>query len=151
MLRFPRVDAVPRPLLHHVAQASNYANSHSSKQGTLPTTSLISKQAISYQTRGGSYFPRVSTPKTQSLVDSSMTNHITWQNPTVSTIASHAQTTASILTTATSHHDGWKTNTLNTNTSQTQHHKDGKTSTTLTTACLSISNQVWTHIPKYET
>jgi hypothetical protein len=33
-----------------------------------------------------------------------------------------AQTTAPNLTTVTSHHDRWKTNTLN-----TQHHKDGKT------------------------
>jgi hypothetical protein len=40
-----------------------------------------------------------------------MTNHITWQNPTVSTIPTHAQTTASILTMVTSDYDGWKTNT----------------------------------------
>jgi hypothetical protein len=52
-----------------------------------------------------------------------MTIHITRRNPTVATIPTHAQTTASILTTITSHHDGWKINTLNTNTSQTQHHK----------------------------
>jgi hypothetical protein len=43
-----------------------------------------------------------------------MTNHNTGQIPTVSTILSHAQTTASSLTTVTSNHDGWKTNTLNT-------------------------------------
>jgi hypothetical protein len=48
--------------------------SHSSEQGTLPTTSLISKQDIPYQTRGGTCCPRVSTPKTRSLADSSMTN-----------------------------------------------------------------------------
>jgi hypothetical protein len=47
-----------------------------------------------------------------------------------------------ILTTITSHHDGWKTKTLNNNTSQTQHYKDGKTCTTLMTAWLSITNQV---------
>jgi hypothetical protein len=46
--------------------------SHSSEQGTLPTTSIISKQAISYRTRGGTYCPGVSTPMTQSLADSSM-------------------------------------------------------------------------------
>jgi hypothetical protein len=56
----------------------------------------------------------VSTHKTQSLVDLSMTNHNTWRNPTVSTIPTHAQTKAFNLTTVTSHHDGWKTNTLNT-------------------------------------
>jgi hypothetical protein len=49
--------------------------SHSSEQGTLPTASLISKQAIPYRTRGGTCCPGVSTPKTQSLAYSSMTNH----------------------------------------------------------------------------
>jgi hypothetical protein len=87
-------------------------------------------------------------PKTRSLAYSSMTNHITWQNPTVSTIPTHPQTMASIVTTVTSHHDGWKTKTLTNNTSQTQHHKDGKTCMTLITAWLSITNQVWAHIPK---
>jgi hypothetical protein len=41
-------------------------------------------------------------------------NHNTWRIPTISTILTHAQTTASNLTTVTSHHDRWKTNTLNT-------------------------------------
>jgi hypothetical protein len=43
---------------------------------------------------------------------------------TFPTIPNLTQTTASNHTTTTSHHDGWKTNTLN-----TQHHKDGKTCT----------------------
>jgi hypothetical protein len=51
--------------------------SHSSEQGTLLTTSLISKQAVPYQTHGGTYCPGVSTPMTRSLADLSMTNHIT--------------------------------------------------------------------------
>jgi hypothetical protein len=108
----------------------------------------FSKQVVPYWTRGGTCCPRVSTPKTRSLADSSMTIHITWRNPTVSTIPTHAQTTASILTKIISHHDGWKTKTLNNNTSQTQHHKDGNTCMTLMTAWLSITNQVWTHISK---
>jgi hypothetical protein len=49
--------------------------SHSSEQGTLPTASLISKQAIPYWTRGGTCCHRVTTPKIQSLADSSMTNY----------------------------------------------------------------------------
>jgi hypothetical protein len=49
--------------------------SHSSEQGTLPTTSLISKQVTPYRSHGGTCCPRVSTPKTQPLADSSMTNH----------------------------------------------------------------------------
>jgi hypothetical protein len=68
------------------------------------------------------------------------------RNPTVSTNPIHAQTTASILTTVTSHQDRWKTTSLNNNTSQTQYHKDEKTCTTLMTAWLSITNQVWTQI-----
>jgi hypothetical protein len=53
------------------------SNSHSSEQGTLPTTSLISKQVVPYRTHGGTCCPEVSTPMTQSLADSSMTTHIT--------------------------------------------------------------------------
>jgi hypothetical protein len=49
--------------------------SHSSEQGTLPTASLISKQVVPYQTCGDTCCPGVSTPKTRSLADSSMTNH----------------------------------------------------------------------------
>jgi hypothetical protein len=61
-------------------------------------------------------------------------DHITRRNLTISTNPIHAQIVASILAMVTSHHNGWKTNTLNTNTSQTQHHKDGKTCTTVMTA-----------------
>jgi hypothetical protein len=42
-----------------------------------------------------------------------MTIHITQRNPTISTNPIHAQTMALIHATATSHHDGLKTNTLN--------------------------------------
>jgi hypothetical protein len=48
---------------------------HSSEQGTLPTASLIIKQVIPYRTRDDTCCPGVSTPKTRSLADSSMTNH----------------------------------------------------------------------------
>jgi hypothetical protein len=88
-------------------------NSHSSEQGTLPTSSLISKQVVPYRTRGDTCCPGVSTHMTRSLADSSMINHITWWIPTISTIPNIAQTIASNLTTVTSHHDGWKTSTLN--------------------------------------
>jgi hypothetical protein len=138
------------PLLHLVDHITFCVFPHTSEQGSQPTTSLISKQAVPYRTCGGTCCLRVSTPKTRSLADSSMTNHITWRNATVSTIPNLAQTTASILTTVTSHHDRLKTNTLNTNTSQTQHHKDRKTCMTLMTAWLSIANQVWTQILEYK-
>jgi hypothetical protein len=96
--------------------------SHSSEQGTLPTTSLISKRAVLYWTHDGTCYPGVSTPMTRSLADSSMTNHITWQIPTISTIPNLAQTTASNLTTVKSHLDLWETKHSHKDTSQTQHH-----------------------------
>jgi hypothetical protein len=143
-----KVSSWIKPLLHLVDRITSCVFSHTTKQDSQPTTSLISKQAIPDRTHGDTHCPRVSTPKTRSLVDSSMTNHITWRIPSISTIPSHAQTTSSTLTTVTSCHDGWKTKTLNNNTSQTQHHKDGRTCTILMTAWLSITNQVRTHIPK---
>jgi hypothetical protein len=51
-----------------------------------------------------------------------------------------AQITASILTRAKSHLDGWET-TSHKDTCQTQHHKDGKTCMTLLTKWLSITTQ----------
>jgi hypothetical protein len=88
--------------------------SHSSEQGTLPTTSLISKQAVPYRTHGGTCCLGMSTPMTRSLANLSMTNHITWRIPAVSSNPNLAQTTASNLTMVTSHHDESKTSTLNT-------------------------------------
>jgi hypothetical protein len=55
-------------------------NSHSSEQGTLPTTSLISKQVVPYRTRGSTCCPGLSTSMTRSLADSSMTNHKLWRS-----------------------------------------------------------------------
>jgi hypothetical protein len=49
--------------------------SHLSEQSTLPTSCLISKQVVPYQTHGGTYYLGVPTPKTWSLADLSMTNH----------------------------------------------------------------------------
>jgi hypothetical protein len=59
---------------------------HSTEHDTQPIGYLISKQVIPYQTLGGTCCPGVSTPKIQSIADSSTTSHITWWNPTVSTI-----------------------------------------------------------------
>jgi hypothetical protein len=103
-----------KPLLHLVGEITFCVFPRTTEQDSQPTTSLISKQAVPYRTHGSIYCPEVPTPKTQSLENSSMTNHNTWQITTVSIIPTHVQTTASNLTTVTSHHDGWKTNTLNT-------------------------------------
>jgi hypothetical protein len=64
----------------------NKSHPHSTEHDTRPMAHLISKQVVPYQTRGSTCCPRVSTPKIRSLVDSSMTSHITWRNPTISTI-----------------------------------------------------------------
>jgi hypothetical protein len=76
MLRFPGVvHGTTTPLAPCEPRRVTMPISHSSKQGTLPTTSLISKQAVPYRTRDDTYYPGVSTPKSQSLADLSMTNH----------------------------------------------------------------------------
>jgi hypothetical protein len=98
---------------------------HSTEHDTLPLAYLISKQAIPYRTRGGTYCPRGSTLKIRSLADSSMTSHITRRNPNRLHHSNHAQTTASILTRVNSHLDGSET-ISHKDTSQTQHHKGWK-------------------------
>jgi hypothetical protein len=76
MLRFPRVvRGTTAPLAPCEPRRVTTPISHSSEQGTLPITSLISMQVVPYRTCGDSYYPRVSTPKTQYLAELSMTNH----------------------------------------------------------------------------
>jgi hypothetical protein len=104
-----KVSSWLEPLLHLVDQNMSCVFSYTPEQDSQPTTSLISKQAISYRTHGDTCCPGVSTPKTWPLADSSVTIHSTWRNPSISTIPTHAQITTSILTMVTSHHDGWKT------------------------------------------
>jgi hypothetical protein len=69
---------------------------HSTKSDTLPEASLISKQAIPYQTRGGTCCPRELTPKNRSLADSSNTNHKPWRSQPSPPYHNLAQTSASI-------------------------------------------------------
>jgi hypothetical protein len=121
---------------------------HSIEHDTQPIAYLISKQAVPYRTRGGTCCPGVSTPKIQSLADLSMTSHITWRNPTVSTIPTllkpqHWSSPWSnhILT------DGKPS--LTKTQAKLNITEDGRTCTTLMTAWLSITNQVWTQILKY--
>jgi hypothetical protein len=76
MLRFPMiVRGTTTPLAPCEPRQVTTPIPHSFEQGTLPTTSLISKQVVPYQTRGDTCCPGVSTPKTWSLADLSMTNH----------------------------------------------------------------------------
>jgi hypothetical protein len=89
------------------------------QQDKLTRAFLISKQVIPYWTCGGRCCPGVSTPRIHPLADSSMTIHITWRNPTVSTIPSllksqlrsspwSRETTSHQDTSQTKHHKGWK-------------------------------------------
>jgi hypothetical protein len=118
---------------------------HSTKHDTQPIVFLISKQAVPYQTRGSTCCPGVSTPKIRSLADSSMTNHISWRNPTVSTIPTLLKP---------QHRSSPRSNHISTDgrpfLTKTQAKlnitKDGKTCTALMTAWLSKTNQVWTQI-----
>jgi hypothetical protein len=76
MLRFPGVvRGTTTPLAPCQPRQVTTPISYSSEQGTLPTTTIISNQVVPYQSCGGTYCPGVSTPKTRSLADSSMTNH----------------------------------------------------------------------------
>jgi hypothetical protein len=111
LLRFPEVVCnTTTPLAPCELGRVTMPITHSSEQDTPPTSFLISKQTVPYQTRGNTCCPGVSTSKTQSLADLSMTNHKLWRSQP----SPPFQTTSSNLTTVTSHHDRWKTNTLNT-------------------------------------
>jgi hypothetical protein len=127
-----------------------YIFPHTTEQDSQPITSLISKQAIPYQICGGTYCPGVSTSKTRSLADLSMTIHNTWWNPTISTIPTHAQTTASNLTTVTSHHDGWKVNTQHSTQAKLNIIKMERLVQRLKTARLSNTTNHKNPILKYE-
>jgi hypothetical protein len=103
---------------------TNRSHPHSTEHDTQPIAYLISKLAVPYRTCGGTCCPGVSTPKTRSLADSSMTSHITWRNATISTIptllkpqhrsspgSNHISTDGRPSLTDTSqtlHHKGWK-------------------------------------------
>jgi hypothetical protein len=76
MLSFPSVvRGTTAPLASCEPRSVTTPISHSSEQETLPTASLISKQVVPYRTHGGTCCPGMSTPKTWSLADLSMTNH----------------------------------------------------------------------------
>jgi hypothetical protein len=124
--------------------------SHSSEQCTLLRASLISKQVVLYWTHDDTYCPGVSTTKTRSLADSSMTNHKRWRSqpsPPFQTLLKPQHRTSPRSPHITT--DGRPTlSTLN--TSQTQHHKDGKTCTTLMIAGLSNTTNHKNPILKYE-
>jgi hypothetical protein len=124
--------------------------SHSSEQDTLPTASLISKQAVPYRRRSGNCCPRVSTPMTRCLADLSMANQKSWRSqpsPPFQTLLKPQHR----ISPRSTHITTDERPTLSTlNTSQTQHHKNGKTCMTLMTAGLSNTTNHKNPILKYE-
>jgi hypothetical protein len=98
---------------------------HSIEHNTQPIAYLISKHVIPYQTRGGTCCPGVSTPKIRSFADSSITNHITWRNPTVSLIPTLLKQQHRFSARSNHISTGWVT-ISHKDTSQTQHHKGWK-------------------------
>jgi hypothetical protein len=132
-----------RPFTQNVTKTGHIdrRHPHSTEHDTQPIAYLISKQAIPHWARGRTCCPRVSTPQIQSLLDSSMTCHITWRNPTVSIIPTLLKP---------QHRSSPRSNHISTDgkpsLTKTQAKlniiKDGKTYTTLMTAWLNITNQV---------
>jgi hypothetical protein len=110
------------------------------RQDKLTRAFLISQQAIPYRTRGGTCCPGVSTPKTRSSADLSMTNHITWRIPIVSTIPTLLK--PQHRSSPGSNHISTDGRPPLTNThAKLNITKDGKTCMTLMTAWLSITTQ----------
>jgi hypothetical protein len=122
---------------------------HSIEYDTQPIAYLISKQVVLYRTRGDTCYPGVSTTKIRSLADLSMTNHIAWSNPTISTITTLLK--SQHQSSPWSNHismDGRPS--LTKTQDKLNITKDGKTCMTLMMAWLSMTNQVWTQFLKYE-
>jgi hypothetical protein len=118
---------------------------HSTEHDKQSIAYLISKQAVPYWTRGGTCCPGVSTHKIWSLAYSSMTNHITWRNPIVSTIPTllkpqHRSSPWS------NHTSTFGRPSLTKTQAKLNITKDGKTRISLMTPWLSNTNQVWTQI-----
>jgi hypothetical protein len=126
---------------HNVTKTGHTHKSHphSTEHNTQPIAYLISKQVVSYWTHGGTCCPRVSTPKIRSLADSSMIRHITWRNPTVSTIPTllKSQHRSSPWS---NHISMDRRPSLTKTQAKLNITNDGKTYTTLMTAWLSITN-----------
>jgi hypothetical protein len=133
MLRFPAHSDLFytmwfRQFKQNVTKADHQDRSHphSTEHDTQPIAYLISKQAVSYRTRGGTCCPGVSTPKIRSLADSSMTKYITCRfqpSPPFQTLLKPQHRISSQSSHITTN-ERPRLSTLNTN--QTQHYKDGK-------------------------
>jgi hypothetical protein len=130
-------------------QFTKYVTKYDHKVWCHPHSIEHDTQPIAYWTCGGTCCPGMCPPKIWSLADSSMTNHITWQNPIVSTIPTLLKP----------HHRSspWSNHismdgipSLTKTQAKLNNTKDGKTCMTLMTTWLTITNQIWTQVLKYE-
>jgi hypothetical protein len=151
MLRFPTVvHGTTAPLAPCEPRQVTTPISHSSDQGILPPSSLINKQDVPYRTLGDTCCLGVSTSKTRSLADLSMTNHKPWRSqpsPPFQTLLKPQYRTAPrspLITT-----DGRPTLSI-LDTSQTQHHKMERLVRWLKTRGLSNTTNHKNTILKYE-
>jgi hypothetical protein len=120
-----------------------WCHPHSTENDTQPIAYLISKQAVPYRTHGGTCCPGVSTPTIRCLTDSSITSHITWRNPTVSTVPTLLKPQHRSLP-GPNHISTDGRPSLTKTQAKINITKDGKTCRTLMTAWLSITTPVWT-------
>jgi hypothetical protein len=126
-----------------------WCHPHSTEHDTQPMAYQISKQVVTYRTHGGTCCHGVSTTKIRSLADSSMTKHITWRNPTISTIPTLLK--PQHRSSPRSNHilmDGRPS--LTKTQAKLNITNNGKTCMTLMTAWLSITNQILNPDPKYQ-
>jgi hypothetical protein len=119
-------------LLHHVVQVvhtkchTDRSHTHSTEHDTQPIAYLISKQVIPYRAHGCTCCPGVSTPMTQSLANSSMTNHKPWRSQPSPPFQSLLEPQYRISPRSPYIMTGGRPILSTHNTSQTQHHKYGK-------------------------
>jgi hypothetical protein len=148
-----KVSRTQWPILHHEVQAVHIeyhingshrqGHPHSIEHDTQPIAYLISKQAVPYQTRGDTCYPKVFTPKIRSLADSSMTSHITWRNSTISTVPTLLKPQHGSFP-GPNHISMDGRPSLTRTQAKLNITKGEKTCTTLMTAWLSITSPVWT-------
>jgi hypothetical protein len=112
-----------RPFTKYVTKTDHkvWCHPHSTVHDTQTIAYLINKQAVPFWRRGGTCCPGVSTPQIWYLADSSMINHITWWNPTVSTISTLLK--PQHRSSPRSNHISMDGRPSLTKTSQIQHHK----------------------------
>jgi hypothetical protein len=98
-----------RPLLHHAVYRYIHTLHRTTEQDTLPKAILIIRQAVPYQTHGGTVCPGWSTPKNMSLADSSKNHPQTTKVATFPAMSRPCSNPDIYSLRVHSHRTGWKT------------------------------------------